>query len=261
MQADLTPRLFSIKHVVSGTESYCLNGQRFEVGAGEYLLSSRFSEGFVEIDSPRAPVRGICIELAPSLLAEAVSSFRQPGATEADPGLDLFFDSPDFLENQYPAARTRLGRLLENLDWGAEAPLPDGLLLDMAEALVDDHRPIFRQLREVKTVKTATRKHLFRRIEQGRSFIDAHFAEPLDVAAVARAAQVSEFHFQTVQKIHGRSPHRYLTEKRLEHARFLLEKKGVPVGEVASRTGFADGASFSKAFKRWAGAAPSRVRS
>ena len=40
----------------------------------------------------------------------------------------------------------------------------------------------------------------------------------------------------------------------------LVVEDGMPLGEVASRVGFADQAAFGKAFRRWFGASATTVR-
>ena len=49
-------------------------------------------------------------------------------------------------------------------------------------------------------------------------------------------------------------------ETRAEVARELLADPALPLGEVAYRAGFADLATFSRAFKRWTGTSPGRYR-
>ena len=52
---------------------------------------------------------------------------------------------------------------------------------------------------------------------RARDAMDRHFAEPLDVAAVAAIAHTSEAHFsRTFKATFGESPHRYLQRRRVE---------------------------------------------
>jgi AraC-like DNA-binding protein len=44
-------------------------------------------------------------------------------------------------------------------------------------------------------------------------------------------------------------------------AETLLRESGLALGEIAERLGFADLSTFSQAFKRWYGVAPSAFRS
>ncbi|MFD4326418.1 AraC family transcriptional regulator [Nocardioides sp. NPDC058538] len=49
--------------------------------------------------------------------------------------------------------------------------------------------------------------------------MDRHYAEPLDVAAIARVAHVSPAHFSRRFKMaFGETPHRYLQRRRIERS-------------------------------------------
>ena len=53
--------------------------------------------------------------------------------------------------------------------------------------------------------------------------MDRTYAQPLDVAALARIADTSEAHFsRTFRDTFGETPHRYLQRRRVERAMFLL---------------------------------------
>ena len=56
------------------------------------------------------------------------------------------------------------------------------------------------------------------------------------------------------------SPHRYLTELRIGHAKFLLTNTNAKILDIAKSVGFADPFYFSKAFKKETGFSPSEFR-
>lgn len=58
----------------------------------------------------------------------------------------------------------------------------------------------------------------------------------------------------------GESPKTFIDRIRVETARMLLETSGKPVKELAASAGFIDEASFRRAFRRFAGMAPSAYR-
>lgn len=258
---------FSVKYVVEGCEHYTLNGHRHSVQAGHYLLANQFVEGFVEIEST-STVRGICISLAPQLMMEAVASHLQPGTPHPDLALDRFFSTPDFLENQYAAGQTGAGRLLRHIEqngthWpdktalSAPAALTQELCFALAGRIVADHVPVFRQLQAIKSIKPATKKDLFRRVSNGKEYLDAHFSESLDIATAARAGCLSEYHFfRLFRAVHGMSPYRYVLQKRLEKAVFRLKEGRISMAGIAEESGFADIHAFSKAFKKGMGVSP-----
>ena len=99
--------------------------------------------------------------------------------------------------------------------------------------------------------------YLYRRLVQAKLFIDAHYAEPIDLEAIADEAFFSKFHFiKQFKSIYRQTPHQYLISLRIEKARQLL-KAGVPVSDVCYQVGFESLPSFSGLFKRMTGMTPS----
>lgn len=87
------------------------------------------------------------------------------------------------------------------------------------------------------------------------------YDEPLDVAALARAAHLSTKHFG--RKFHAAlaiTPMDYLRKFRLNRARDLLVSTDQTAGAIAHRVGFKDEAHFGRAFKREFGLTPGSFR-
>ncbi len=100
------------------------------------------------------------------------------------------------------------------------------------------------------------------RINQALTYIDEHFASPIQVNDLALAANFSTFHFQRIYKaIQGESPYDTILRRRLEKAVFFLKhyprKK---VSEIAYDCGFTSIENFSRQFKIRFGFAPSTLR-
>lgn len=95
-------------------------------------------------------------------------------------------------------------------------------------------------------------------IDDARLYLDERFAEPIDLALLARRAHVSPFHFHRLFRERvGVPPHRYLVERRLEHAAELL-RSGVTVSAAGSAVGYASPGHFAASFRRRYGVAPSK---
>jgi AraC-like DNA-binding protein len=100
-----------------------------------------------------------------------------------------------------------------------------------------------------------------RRMLRARDAMDRDFAQPLDIAALARIAIVSEAHFiRTFRATFGETPHRYLQRRRVERAMFLLRETGRPVTDVCLDVGFASLGTFSRTFRAIVGVSPSAYR-
>jgi AraC-like DNA-binding protein len=99
--------------------------------------------------------------------------------------------------------------------------------------------------------------YLYRRLVQAKLFIDAHFADNIDLDNIADEAYFSKFHFiRKFKNIYRKTPHQYLIFVRIEKALELL-KTGIPVSEVCYAVGFESLGSFSRLFKRIVGTTPS----
>jgi AraC-like DNA-binding protein len=61
-------------------------------------------------------------------------------------------------------------------------------------------------------------------------------------------------------KLVGQSMHRYVIERRMAEAAFLLETSDEPIARIASRVGYETAAAFSKLFQRHHGLSPGRYR-
>lgn len=256
-------RSFSIKYVVEGCEKYTINGTPFHVTDGQYLLANQFSEGTVHIESKKT-VRGICIDLSMNILSEVVASHQRPDTPIADLALDKFFGTPDFLENQYAAAKTNTGHLLLGL--GAELSrnpfhahaFTTEFYYRLAEGLVQDHRPICQQIKAVSSIRLATRKELVRKVNYGKEYMDTYFCQPLEIAAIAKESGLSEYHFYRLFKsVIGKSPYQYILHKRLDAAKHSIITGHSSLTDIALEMGFSDIHAFSKSFKKHFGVAPS----
>lgn len=89
-----------------------------------------------------------------------------------------------------------------------------------------------------------------------KEFIDGHLAEPLSRDRLAAAAGCSSSRiYHLCRDVLGRSPHRYVVERRMQFARRAL-RKGVPVKEVAQACGYRNPFNFSAEFKKFHGVSP-----
>ncbi|MFC0432332.1 helix-turn-helix domain-containing protein [Kutzneria buriramensis] len=96
---------------------------------------------------------------------------------------------------------------------------------------------------------------------RARDAMDRHYAEPLDVPALARIAHVSQAHFiRTFRATFGETPHRYLQRRRVERAMFLLRSCDRNVTEICLEVGFTSLGTFSRTFRDIVGESPSAYR-
>jgi len=92
-------------------------------------------------------------------------------------------------------------------------------------------------------------------------FIEEHLSDDVRLAEMAELVELSPFHFaRAFKQSFGVPPHRYHVNRRIERAKTLLARPASSVTEVALAVGFAETSSFSAAFRKTTGSAPSDYR-
>jgi AraC-like DNA-binding protein len=100
-------------------------------------------------------------------------------------------------------------------------------------------------------------RHLLR----AKDLADARYREPLDVAALARAAFVSPAHFsRKFRRAFGETPHQYLLTRRLERAAALLRNTDRSIADICFTVGLRSLGSFTTSFRRAYGVTPAAYR-
>jgi AraC-like DNA-binding protein len=98
-------------------------------------------------------------------------------------------------------------------------------------------------------------------LRRARDHADRHYAEPLDLTALAAVAGLSKYHFQRLfTATYGRSPAAYVSERRIERAQDLLRATNLTVTEICHAVGFSSLGSFSSTFRRIVGETPSEFQ-
>lgn len=98
-------------------------------------------------------------------------------------------------------------------------------------------------------------------LRRARDLADREFAEPLTLDTMARAANLSKFHFaREFARVYGESPRGYLSRRRVERAKDMLRAANLTVTEVCMLAGFESLGTFSSRFKQLVGVSPSEYR-
>ncbi|HHX8539576.1 TPA: AraC family transcriptional regulator [Vibrio diabolicus] len=135
------------------------------------------------------------------------------------------------------------------LDLGTESQI----LLDFAAQKVSQG--------QMSSSATSPAPH--RRLEASHlnTYIDQNISTALTNAQLAQAMHLSESHFYCLcQRQFGVTPQKYVMQRRMQKAQFLLRNSHMPMTELAAEVGFAQLSSFSRAYKRSFQHSPSDVR-
>lgn len=92
-------------------------------------------------------------------------------------------------------------------------------------------------------------------------FIEAHYSEPIDLAAVASEVGRSPAYLtDLVRRETGRTVHAWIVERRMARARSLLLETDHTVGHIAQLLGYADASHFIAQFRKLQGSTPQAWR-
>ncbi len=147
-----------------------------------------------------------------------------------------------------PACQVLSGRLRTLIETGLSAPDADtpvaaGIIEHLGLAALCQYVFDAEVAHRARTEPEALRAAL--------AFINNHLAEPLTLRAVAGAAYITPPHLiRLFRQYLGTTPARYWWQLRLERGVELLRETGLPIAEIAQRTGFRNPFHFSRMVKQ-----------
>lgn len=98
-------------------------------------------------------------------------------------------------------------------------------------------------------------------MEEARSYIEANYARPLNMAMVSNYVSLNYSYFSEAFKAYtGESFVLYLKKVRIRHAKELLADSRVKLGEVSEAVGFENSKQFARVFKELEGISPGEYR-
>lgn len=101
-----------------------------------------------------------------------------------------------------------------------------------------------------------------RRVETARRYLDQQFHTQVSLTQLAGIAHLSSRQLNELfRRQLGVSPRQYLTEKRMQHALYLLEHSDLSVQQIADRVGYSNLSAFSDRFRNHFGRSPRHYRS
>ncbi len=170
---------------------------------------------------------------------------------QADQGLSYSFTEGIHTPTEKLAIVSNLIQKGTLLDHNHNKAAIQELFIHIIDELFHMDDKLSRQLANVQPIKAATRKELMRKLKIAIDYMVACPQEIPDIASVANAATLSEFHFYRLfKKAFKISPYQYLQRNRLSLAARLLKSSSLPVLDVCYAAGFNDHSSFSRLFRK-----------
>jgi AraC family transcriptional regulator len=150
---------------------------------------------------------------------------------------------------------TLLKQLWQNLGMTDEASghLRDGILISILSQLL-----LKTSSRDAFPASISMPMWRLKRVQQ---YVETHLSEAVRLEDLAAVAGVSKRHFaRSFQQEIGETPFRWLMQRRLEHAKSLLEETDIPLCEVALMCGFSGQSHLTRMLKQSVGSTPYRWR-
>lgn len=98
-------------------------------------------------------------------------------------------------------------------------------------------------------------------VQQMKTYIDAHYQEPITIEEMARACYLTANYLsRCFLEQMGMSPRQYLTKKRLTMAHMDLCSTTMSIQQIAMRNGFCDVNYFIQVFKQFYGITPKQYQ-
>ena len=240
------PGIFTVR---TGIAQFTLNNRKETLDKGQFLLINQGSRVSITLSQP---------DVQPLFL------FFHTGMLQAV--LDRKETDLVWLERVHPLN----GILQERLDWiirlgnscaSFSALKADSLIRSLMEELVNEAVATNLLSMLLPVVKRTTRIDLIQRLSRTREWIQANYAAPVKLGDMAAVASLNSQHFLCLfRDCYGITPHRFLTNTRLEAARQLLLSSGETVSSICRQTGFESLSSFSGLFRLRFGQSPSVYR-
>lgn len=261
IDAPLDTSRFHISIPLKGREPYWVDGEAFSAGEGDYFIfnpeqSARAEGRFATV------TEGHCIFLTEATVQEAAQSLSGSLSAALDSPFHFSWQQHAFLVKTYRLEENAFGQYLQGLqqlllgdagqlvDW-------DAFYLDLAQAFLQTHRQIGREVAAIPATQAATRQEAYRRITIAHAYIQENFTQPFSLDQLSLEACLSKSHLLRLYRaVYGKTPYQAVLQLRIARAQELLLADYSPTA-VAALLSFSDRRAFAKVFKKWVGEAPS----
>jgi AraC-like DNA-binding protein len=255
-----TPGL-GIKYVLSGKETYSVDGKEYMVEANEFLLVNDEQQYAAQITGNDIAT-GICIQVNNEIINDVHTSLTADTDKLIDEPSNTLSQSITFLNAVSKVHASKAAEVLTRIKmyYNEPASFSEELYYQIASAFVQEHLEVKNQICQLKAKKKYTQEELYRRIKKAKEIIGDCYLQDIDMTEIAKRVNLSKFYFlRTYKQVFHISPYQYLIKKRLQHAMQLLQRSDASIYEVALLSGYCDIHTFSKSFKKEFHIAPSVV--
>jgi AraC family transcriptional regulator len=224
----------------------------FDFGAGRFERVSRGGEMTCVAPQAGGTVHAAGVHAAACLSIPAALAAQVLQLEGVDASLDFGALHAEVIEDDFVRSALRQLTLWSDPAHDSETLARDSLLTALLFRLQELAREAPQTLAQRPSTLALWQIH---RVED---YLLEHLGSTIALADLAALVGLSPHHFCRVfARTFGRSPIRYLIERRIERACVLLDSGTLPVAEVAAQVGYDDPAYFARLFRKHKGVAPS----
>jgi AraC-like DNA-binding protein len=233
-------------YLISGRSENVIGDERYELSPGDYKLSRRNQ---LTRFTKYPPEEGIYESISIVLDQESLRGIAKEYDFEIQPGKVypriIRLESNSLFENYMNSLKPYLDNINQLNTMFSSLKVKEAIMLLL------ETNPFLKEI-------------LFDFAEPGKIDLEAYmnkhyrFNVELDRFAYLTGRSLATFK-RDFAKLFNTSPNRWLQQKRLEDAHYLISKKGYRISDAYLEAGFKDFSHFSYAFKKAYGMAPSKL--
>ena len=254
----------SIKTILSGEETYGVDGRQLVIRPGQFLVLNNDQHYSCRIDS-KEKVQCLSIffknTFASSVLSDTLHSeeFSLDHPDTGNGNMPEFFQTLREITPDMSRQLSGLIHLLENK--GYNEAMTDEYLVFLLRHLVSVHQLDVKSTGQVKALKVSTREEIYKRLCIARDLLHSFHGDNIDLGRIGIEAGLSVPQLvRQFKSVFHTTPYQYLTGIRLKQAADLLQHSDEQVQDIAWMCGFENAAAFSRAFRSVYGVQPTRFR-
>jgi AraC family transcriptional regulator len=257
-------QLLSIKAVASGVENYFIDGRRLSVDRETFLILNNDRCYASSIESLQ-PVHSFSIFFDRALVDQTWSLLRYSSAALLEDPQRCSSTAPEFSERLYQHDKL-VSPVLRHIRQHIETGMEDEMWLEeqlgfLLERMLRLEFNLSRQQQRVPARKGSTQREVERRLARGVDFICTHFKEPITLAQIAAAAQLSPYYFlRQFRSVYGYSPGKCIQRRRCRAALELLRNSTWTMAVIAEEVGLGTRSSLCRRIKAEFGVEPRNLR-
>ena len=250
---------FSIKHSVTGSEEYRINGKARQVGEGECMMVNAGS------DTANHSTFGssFSIFLSDSVLQQCHHDLLHCNDVLLEKPLDTQYIVPEFCDFSNPLngpLKEIIQQLLSKLKSYPDMQISYDFYFELAEKVLLLQNDKLKSAHSLPFHKIATRIELYKRLSIAKQYLDDTTNSPFNLDSLCAEVGMSPYHLmRNFKALYQITPHRYFVIKKTNKAKYLMKNQPLlSLTEISDQLGYPDIQSFSRQFKNIEGISPSQ---